>query len=382
MGVEVIYLPADWKAGDPIPSATTAQPAATKVTTSQSQSTPNRTSPSASGKGAGTSTNPNDSRGNDDNPAGSANQTQQVINQNFAQQVIVPQPNILDQYASYTYSISWWLLTPDQYNRSQNSRAPSFDNGNWTLLCQSAGSPVVQKNPAFPVDFYFDDLEIETFLMGKGTFMSTNAMEIRFKVVEPNGVTLIQRLYEAVVQAYKNPSTSATGAGTPGTNTNATKVTPNYAAAIYAITIQFYGYDADGNLLGPIKGQYSETGELGNFNNSAVVQKYYPFQIVNVTFRTVANQVEYQVVGRPVPYATGTAQARGTIPFAFSLAGQTVNQLLSGTGVPLNFNTVEEGRRTSPEPKTSSPDPGPSVDPITSVGDIQYDPQGNPIGTY
>lgn len=385
MAVEVIYLPADWKPGDPIPTGAAAKPTAPVVTTSQSQSTPNRTSPSSSGTGAGTSSNPYNNPGNDNNPPPSTNQTQQTINQKFASQVIVPQPNVLDQYASYTYNISWWLLTPDQYNLSQSTRAPSFNTGNWTLLSQSGGSALNQKNQFFPVDFYLDDLEIETFLMGKGTSMSTNAMEIRFKIVEPNGITLIQRLYDAVVAAYKNPNPSASTATTtanPSVTANTSKVTPNYAAAIYALTIQFSGYDADGNLVTPAQGQYSPTGQLGGFNPSKVIQKYYPFQIINITFRTAANQVEYTVVGRPIPYATGTAQARGTIPFAFSLAGQTVAQLLTGTGTPLNFNNETGGRQDSPEPPTSAPTAGPSVSTNNRVDEIQYDALGNPIGTY
>ena len=312
------------------------------------------------GVGTGTSTNSADSRGNDDNPPSSSNTTQQVINQQFAGQAIVPQPNVLDQYASYTYAISWWLLTPDQYNASQNTRAPSFDTGNWTLLCQSGGAPVGQRNSNFPVDFYLDDLEIETFLMGKGTSMSTNAMDLRFKVVEPNGITLIQRLYEAVVGVYKSPTASTGTTGTsfaPGVNTNAVKGTPNYAAAIYALTIQFYGYDSQGNLAAPATGQYAINGQLGANNNTAVIQKYYPFQIINITFRTVANQVEYLVTGRPVPYATGTAQARGTIPFAFSLAGQTAGQILQGSAIPYAVSASPGERQTTASPSQSSQRP-------------------------
>jgi hypothetical protein len=383
--VEVQYLPADWKPGDPIPTSNVVSNSPT-VTTSQSQSTPNQTAPTSGGTGAGTSSDPFSNPGNDDNPLPTSNQTQQVINQNFANQVIVPQPNVLDQYSSYTYAISWWLLTPTQYNNSQNTRAPSFNDGTWTLLAQSGGSSVGQKNQFFPVDFYLDDLEIETFLMGKGTSMSTNAMELKFKVVEPNGITLIQRLYEAVVSVYKNTTPAAATTG-PSVNTNVTKVTPNYAAAIYALTIQFYGYDSNGNLITPLKGQYSPTGQLGNFNNSAVIQKYYPFQIVNITFRTVANQVEYMVVGRPIPYATGTAQARGTIPFAFSLAGQTVGQLLQGSSVPASTN-IDLGRQSSPEPATS---PAPNNPPTTTTqaiqqagGDIfsQFDSGGTESGVF
>ena len=81
-----------------------------------------------SGVGAGTSTDPYNARGNDNTPPTTSNSTQQVINQSFASQPIMPQPNVLDQYASYTYAISWWLLTPDQYN-SLTGDAPAKEIG-------------------------------------------------------------------------------------------------------------------------------------------------------------------------------------------------------------------------------------------------------------
>jgi len=283
------------------------------------------------GVGAGTSSDAYNSRGNDDNPPASRTTNQQAINTAFGNQAITPRPNELDQYASYTYAISWWLLTPDQYNSlsAQGRRAPAPGTGNWTLLVQSGGAPISGRNQAFPDDFYFDDLEIESFLMGKGTGMSNNAMEIRFKVVEPNGLTLLQRLYEAVTTAYKNQ----------------TRQTPNYAAAQYCLTIEFYGYDSQGNLVAPAKAS----------GTSAVIKKYYPFLLRNITFRTVANQVEYNIVASPVPYDTGTAQARGTIPFQIALAGTTVAQLLQGGPLKATTQPQDDGRQSQPAPAASDP---------------------------
>jgi len=325
----------------PVPTLTTGESQATPAATVNDDS-PGQ-APSSPGVSAGTSNNSEATRGNDNTPPPSNNTTQQTINQTFATQAIIAQPNVLDQYSSYTYAISWWLLTPEQYNASQLAPAPN--TGNWSLLCQSGGAPVGQRNPSFPVDFYLDDLEIETYLMGKGTNMSTNAADIRFKVVEPNGLTLIQRLYEAVVNAYKFPKAAA-GAN-PTVNTNVSQVTPNYGSAIYALTVEFYGYDSQGNLVAPARGQYTINGQLGNNNSQAVIRKYYPFLIQNITFRTVANQIEYQVTGKPIPYATGTSQARGTIPFAFALAGTTVAQLLQGSPIPVNVVNNESGARIS-----------------------------------
>lgn len=310
------------------------------------------------GVGAGTTSDAYTSRGNDNTPPASRSSNQQAINTAFATQTISPRPNELDQYASYTYAISWWLLTPEQYNNlgAAGRRAPAPGTGNWTLLIQSGGAPIAGRSQFFPDDFYFDDLEIESFLMGKGTNMSNNAMEIRFKIVEPNGLTLIQRLFEAVQFAYKNPAPPSSAAAGAQVSANQTSsAVPNYAAAQYCLTIEFYGYDSQGNLAAPIKGN-SGTG------SQATIRKYYPFLLRNITFRTQANQVEYHVVASPVPYDTGTAQARGTIPFAFELAGTTVSQLLQGGPLAGN-NRGDDGRQTQPQPA--------NIDNVINAGIVQ-----------
>ena len=83
------------------------------VTTGQSQSTPAANSrddaytqnPTSGGAGAGTTNNAATSVGADDNPGASKTTAQQVINQAFGTATnsqIITQPNVLDQYASYT----------------------------------------------------------------------------------------------------------------------------------------------------------------------------------------------------------------------------------------------------------------------------------------
>ena len=332
------------------------------VTTGQSQSTPAPNprddgptqAPTRGGVGAGTSPNAADSRNPDNTPPTSRSTTQQDINTTFASQAITPRPNVLDQYASYTYAIAWWLLTPEQYNNlgSGRARAPLPNTANWSLLIQSGGISTAGRNAAFPDDFYFDDLEIETVLPGKGTGMSNTATSIRFKIVEPNGLTLVERLFQAVSTAYRNPSPAAgvaSGFAAPGDEdaqqTPFRQQIPNYGAAQYCLTIEFYGYDSQGNLVAPATGN-SGTGP------QAVIKKYYPFLLKNITFRTIDNQVEYMVEAAPVPYDTGTGQARGTIPFPFALAGTTVSQLLQGGPLPASVAT-NNGERSSPTPSSN-----------------------------
>ena len=339
------------------------------VTTGQSQSTPAATArddgptqaPKQGGVGAGTSSDAYSSVRPDNNPGSSTNSTQQAINTAFAGQIITSQPNVLDQYASYTYAISWWLLTPDQFN-GLSTAGPAPGTGNWSLLMQSGGAPIAGRNQAFPYDYYLDDLEIESVLAGKGNNMSTNAMTIQFKVVEPNGLTLLQNLFSAVSTLYGKPTSTTSqqvnaGQTTPGTvNANQSNKTTNYVTAQYCLTIEFYGYDSQGNLVAPARGQLSTS------STQAVIKKYYPFLIEDITFRTIANQVEYHIVGYPVPYDTATSQARGTIPFAFALSGQTVAQILQG-GPAATTTQADRGARKP----TAAPAPSitvPALDPF------------------
>ena len=60
------------------------------------------------------------------------------------------------------------------------------------------------------------------------------------------------------------------------------------------------------------------------------MKKYFPFIMQNITWRSANQAIEYHITGSPVPYVTATSQARGTIPFPFSLSGQTVKQILQG----------------------------------------------------
>ena len=332
--------------------------------------------PTSTGAAAGTTGNAATSRGADDNPGTSKTTAQQIINQAFGvstNSTITTQPNVLDQYASYTYAISWYLMTPGQYNSiTTGSAAPSFNTARWSLLMQSGGAPTTGRNQYFPLDYYLDDLEIETFLVGKGTNLSNNAMDIKFKVVEPNGITLLDNLYKAVVAAYTNPQPT-TGAGTTvATTSTATQTTtqpPSYGKAQYCLIIEFYGYDSQGKLVAPATGQNSPTGQLSNTNPQAVIKKYFPFLIQNITFRTAKSGIEYNVVAKPVPYSTNSSQARGTIPFPFSLAGQTVQQILQGsTTKPTGTATADPGTRTpSPTPSSANTPPAQPDDAQTAA---------------
>lgn len=290
-------------------------------------------------------------RGDDSPPTTSAS-AQQIINASFSSpgnSKIVPKPNVLDQYASYTYSLSWYLLTPDQYNAMITSQKRNVSG--WSLLMQSAGAPtkvagtgVAGRNQFFGLDYYMDDLEIDSFIPLKGTNMSHSACGLKFKVVEPNGLTLINNLYQAVSNLYKTQNVATT---------------PNYAMAQYCMVIRFYGYDDSGNLM-----QAGQGGTNGNNNRTdprAVVEKFYPFILSNIKFRMANRAVEYAVEGVPVGQFYNLGQDRGTIPFAFGLIGETIGDVLIGKPVGTEYPATPGERIDSPEPVTTAPAPGPTI---------------------
>lgn len=291
---------------------------------------------------SGTATNPGVGAPRDDNTPPNTTQTAGIISREFSQRVIT-KPNVLDQYASYTYALSWYLLTPSQYNSMVQTGRKSISN--WSLLMQSGGAPTQQsglaltgRNPYFKFDYYIDNLEIDTLIPLRGTGAALSATDMRFTVTEPNGLTLIENLYKAVSSLYKQANVTNKA---------------NYVMAKYVMAIRFYGYDDNGDLVKP--GRTGTNGQVNLTDPRAIVEKFYPFVISNLKFRLQNKVVEYTVECKPIPYFANKSQDRGTIPFAFELSGQTVSQLLVGNAVRTQAPAPQNERVDSPQPNTSSP---------------------------
>jgi hypothetical protein len=324
--------------------------------------------PTESGAGAGTG-----QQGGADNPGPNTAATQQALAvfATSANQLIVTQPNQLDQYASYTYGISWYVLNPQQFNDMSQSQRANVTG--WQLLIQSGGAPVKGRNPAFPLDYYMDDLEIDSNVMG-GQNMANSATRIKFRVVEPNGITLIENLFKAVQSVYANaqqPNPNTGGAAKQPTTTETT----NYLQAQYCLVIQFYGYDKDGKLVAPAKGSYSTTSgsAAGVGNQQAVITKYYPFTLDNIDFRVANRAIEYDITGVPTPQWYASSTDRGTVPHDFVMTGQTVEQLLNGNpGATAAAKTATKSDSAVRETKTAK---GTVQSPVTPMPN-QYNVPG------
>ena len=291
--------------------------------------------------------------------------TQAVVNANdFKLVKVVPQPNVLDQYPSSNYIASVYLLNDAQYKRLIASDVKKIDG--YQLLFQSGGAgvsdgvirapsqtvyendgtsstteinyPSANRNPYFANDFYIDSLSISTLTHGKGSGSAHSSTDIKFTVVEPQGMTMLERLRDAVA----NHAPQCAGGAI------------NYVAATFLLVIRFYGYDQNGSIIQPIKG-----GMLGNDVTSdpkAAVEKFIPFLIKNINWSVGTKTVSYDWECAPVGQYLGGYSDRGTVPFDMQLNASSVELMLGGPATYSSTTTspATPGASTT-NAKTSTP---------------------------
>ena len=301
-------------------------------------------------------------QGNDD-ASPTKNATRQDIELSF-QEEILPQPNVLDDYASYTYQLSWYLLNNDDYVRLiQSGRAEDLAGGGvgidgGQLLVQSGGAQdkgdftktvngqtatVRSRNPYFTLDYYIDSLTLKNFLPGQATGMASSATDFKMTVIEPNGITLVDNLKNAI-KDYAGLDV--------------------VASAIFCLVIRFRGYDENGN---PVLVGKTDSGGAKTDPYSIVV-KYIPFAIQKFEFSVSNRLTTYDITAVTVQNGF---RLRQTVQFETELTGRTVSEMLGGQKITTSSsegartNTTSQasgGKKTSISPK--SPGTGASGFPL------------------
>lgn len=306
----------------------------------------------------------------DDQTGATGSGVRAALTQRFAGN-IVPQGNVLDQYASYTYSISVYLMSATDYK--QFIASPNALPGGSQLLIQSGGAATggglvapsqadtisvggssvaiedpgqvlanqvaksnLTRNPFFSLDYYLDDVRVESVIAGKGVGQAHNVTKLQFRVIEPNGITFLDNLYKACDQYVRLSGSAQT----------------NYAAQNYLMVIRFYGYDRDGNLV--LSQNQPFLDPISRKRIDTVVEKFIPFQMTGIKFRVANKMVEYDVECAAVPTAVAASAARGTIPYNVELTSQTLKDLLGGQA---QFAKAPAGGQGRPG-ATPAADPG------------------------
>jgi hypothetical protein len=286
----------------------------------------------------------------DDNPGATAVRAR--LNALFGKG-IEAQNNVLDQYASYSYNISVYLMSPADYTKLIKTKKKTV--AGFQLLFMSGGAgpagtktavPALSRqerdfvtegdligqslqnlgrNEFFSLDYYIDDLQVKSLLSGKGTGGAHNVTELKFKVIEPNGITFLDNLFAATQQYIK-----ASGGD----------INKNYSAQNYLMVIRFYGYDQQGNLVKVTNAGQDSAGTDVN----AIVEKFIPFQFTGIKFRIANKIVEYECSAVCPQNNVNTGASRGVVPYNIELQSQTLKDLLTGT--PKFAANDREGRVT------------------------------------
>jgi hypothetical protein len=233
---------------------------------------------------------------------------------------IIAQPNVLDQYASYTYTASLYLVTKDNVERLLNTG--SRDLGNAKLLVQSGGIAQTNRADFFNLDYYIDDIELSSTITGQGSRAAHNVTDVAMKIIEPNGISFIENL-DAAVQQFMGGSESKK---------------KSFTSQVYLLVIRFYGYDEQGNLVRG--GKKTTTTDPNSF-----VEKFYPLNIEKVGFRIANRCVEYDLKFKAPQYQINASQGRGSLPFNFEFSGGTVKDILAG---PLVYGANQTAVNSGP----------------------------------
>ena len=230
-----------------------------------------------------------------------------VVDVSGARKPTPTKPNPLRDYNNYTYLVTLHLLNKDTYSQLVDSAA--FEKGKVAfksdnVLIASAGkySEAGVRNPEWSEDFYIDNLKMDTVIGLHAYSQGANAVTVTFDVIEPYGLTLIERLIKSsLTTSYKN-----------------------YLEMVYALQIDFVGYDDDGNIE-----------SIPNHT------KYVPIKFTSVQFNVNEKGTVYKI--QAVPYSHQAFNAsHATAPIAMSITATTVEDYFSSTPGSTTERTGED----------------------------------------
>lgn len=207
----------------------------------------------------------------------------------------VPQekPNPLHDYANWTYKITWYAISKDKANtisRGQITPGAEASITDGASPIMSSGG-LKQHSAEFPNDMYFSNLVIESIVANSSRSRGTDAISFEMEVIEPYNITLIPRLV------------------TVNDSLNGNK---DWGLGFYLLKVEFIGYNDEGSPK-----------VIPN------TTKYFPFQMVNLTFKVGAKHTAYQIKGVPYHHMSQTA-LDNTIPFHMEIVGGTVEEIFNG----------------------------------------------------
>lgn len=244
--------------------------------------------------------------------------------------------NPLGNFASYTYQITLYMITPDAYelfiqsgrkninvlanatNDNSSVRGTGGGAGAY-IIAQSGGinNTTTQRAPGFETDFYIDNLKITTATNGKASLTASNTTQMSFQIIEPYGFSFITKLRNAgeALQQYSN----ATGY----------KNLSNASKQFFILGIRFQGYDINGNALTGKETLYGDPLDPQGTDNG-IFEQFYDIILTKISFKLDGRAVVYSIQAAATAPQAAFGLKRGIIKSPKTLTGNTVEDVLAG----------------------------------------------------
>jgi hypothetical protein len=217
---------------------------------------------------------------------------------------IDPRPNELDNFSSYTYNVALYMLKPKDYVKMLKAPKNVAQAAKALLMRQGGTGGDRELAEEFQnTEFFIDDLTFDNIGSNPSTRTgNTNAINIKFAIVEPNGCTLIERLKKQSELSLEEEQ--------------------SYLHTPYLLEVKFKGYD-----------------ELGKPSNNVVTPKYIPIKMQKLSFSIDATGTNYRVIA--VPYHHDVfSSLRATIPVNVQVSAGSVGDILAGAAQAFKTETT------------------------------------------
>ena len=255
--------------------------------------------------------------------------------------------NPLGSLSSYTYQISLYMITPDAYdafiqsgrnninaiNNAANPQVATEIENNMSgayIIAQSGGINNKTSKRAFDLDFYIDDLKINTTTNAKAKKTSSNDTEMSFNIYEPYGFSFISKLNNAAallkkkskLKDYKNLS--------------------NSSKQFFVIGLRFQGYDENGKEISGASTYNQDTFDVTG-DSGGVFERFFDIRITDMKFKIDGKMTVYNITAATIAPKAGFGVKYGRIDKGARVEGSTVEDVLRGTkGLLTTLNEQQE----------------------------------------
>ena len=196
-------------------------------------------------------------------------------------------PNPLDAYESHSYTISLHILTQNEYNAMVSTdRTQTFTPSKTLISGAGMAGEGAPRAKGWEDNFFFESLKLSSVIGLNSTSRGTNVIDCDFTIIEPYGLSLIDRLIVTTDEL-----SNGKGKGL-------------YFANCYLIEINFYS--ADGGKIADMK-------------------KFIPIRLTGMTIKASAKGSEYRCTAVPFSHHA-LSQTRASTPATFTVTAGTLEE--------------------------------------------------------